>query len=171
MTREQKVIFDRLKARLTVSTLHLEEDLIELPMFVMEIGEHHADAIKEHGAAEHELEIVEADVADLLRRKPIPAPTKASGDTATKTRSEAQIKAELPLHEKVIDAATAVANAAHDVALWRALQDASRTKDRAVHRVAELVITGYLTKDTVYKEGRRNLNEARQRRTREREAT
>lgn len=140
--------YNRLKARLSVDTTRLDDELVHMPMDQMSASECTAEASNVVSAAKDLWEQTQSDIAVKLR---------AQGDKI----SEKRIDSEMPLFEEVIEARSALRAAEFDYAMWRGLCDALRTKNSALDTIADLIKAGYMTPATIYKDRRETVHQHR----------
>lgn len=155
-----KKLYDRLKARLAINPLALDEELINMPQLVIDIGEQVAECLSFRDGAKNDLDIAVAEAAANLRAIPIEG-ENAKGEPVSKVRSEKQIEAEMPMQKTVKGATAALEDAKYDLAMWQTLMDAARTKSHTTQKVADLTLAGYLTPDAAYHKQRDRLTEKR----------
>jgi hypothetical protein len=139
--------YERLRSKLTLDPLDLDQELIELPMLIMEAAELTANRVTDRDRAKNELDVAMAQAADHLRRTPV-----TDGKGGTKVRSEAQIETEIPLYDNVQSAVTKLEDAKLELALWQALCDSLRAKRDSLKLFADLTISGYLSPNTALSE-------------------
>lgn len=163
MPLHNEAIYNRLKARLGINPLALDDELMGMPQLVIDVGEQLADCLSARDIAANELKVAAAEAAARLRNIPVVS-ENAKGDTVEKTRSEAQIDSELPMQKPVKQATLVLEDAKYDVAMWQTLMDAARTKSMSLHKVAELTLAGYMTPDAAYHTQRAKLTEKRNQR-------
>lgn len=132
--------YDRLKKKLTFDPLDFDQELIELPLLIMEASELAAEYIARRDRAKNDLDLVMAEAAYNLRSNAI-----ADSKGNPKQRSEAQIETEIPLYKSVQQAQKDLEDAKLALALWQALCDALRAKRDAIKVYADLTISGYLS--------------------------
>lgn len=147
--------YERLKRKLALDPMELDQELIELPGLILEASECTADALASRDRAKNELDLAMAEAADHLRRQPV-----SDGKGGTKTRSEAQITTEVPLFESVVKATTELEFAKHSLALWQAMVDAMRAKKDALKTFSDLTISGYLSPNAALDHRRAEIRHA-----------
>jgi len=160
MSLRKEQVYNRLRARLAINPLALDDELIQMPQLVIDIGEQVAECLYIRDAAKNDLDILTSEAAAKLRNITIPT-ENAKGDIIEKTRSEAQITSELPMQKTIKAATLALEDAKYDVSMWQMLMDAARTKGMSLHKVADLTLDGYLTPDAHYASQRAKLTEKR----------
>jgi hypothetical protein len=143
--------YARLKARLSIDPMRLDDELIELPALLMEANEAAAEAVSMREVAKNELAMQQALIADRLRREP--------GDG--KKKSETQISSEIALSPEYHDVLDRVEQAKHEAALWLGLVDGFKTKASALKSVADLIVSGYLAPNAAYNARRNELKQKR----------
>lgn len=140
-------IYERLRSKLKLDPLDLDQELIELPLLIQEAAELTAHRVTSRDRAKNALDVAMAQAADHLRRAPV-----ADGKGGTKLRSEAQIETEIPLYDNVQEAITKMEDAKLELALWQALCDALRAKRDSLKLYADLTISGYLSPNVALSE-------------------
>lgn len=140
----------RLRARLIIDPLMLDDELIHMPMLIMEASEHAMNAIHKRDEAKAVLEWTRANVAASLR-----------ADTSVK-RTDASVAADIQLDADYGRAQDELLAWGHDASLWQALVDALREKSRSLNKTADLMLSGYLTPSAAQAERRGAIAEKRQ---------
>jgi hypothetical protein len=146
---QRDALYKRLKARLTVDALRLDQELAELPAMITDAGEALAYCVSARDIAKNELDVNTAIVADRLRQAPIKQIDTETNQSKTKWRSEAQITSELPQEPVIRKSQERLEDAKLDMDLWRALVDGLRAKSSALETIARLIISGYLAPSSV----------------------
>jgi len=141
--------FDRLKSRLGVDPLRLDEELIRMPAFIQEISERTAEALRARSVLEDNLKTIMAETANQIRASAEKKPPEAQVDSLVLTEPDVQ------------NAIKQLEQAKYEYSLWQGLMDAARTKSTSLKTFAELIISGYLTLDSIHAERRHELNEVR----------
>lgn len=136
--------YARLRAAVIINPLDLDNEWTNLPMLVMEAGEFCAIAIKRRDAAKGELADASNASAAKLRSVLVDG----------KKRSEAQIESEKMLAPAVVDAQLRFEQRKSDVDRWAALVEALRVKQSSLKHISELIVAGYLTRDSFAKNHR-----------------
>lgn len=147
--------YERLRLKLIFDPLDIDQELIELPMLMIEAAEYTSDALSERDRCKNELDLVQSETADALRTRPV-----TDGKGGMKTRSEAQIETEVPLFQSVQDAVAKLEQAKHRLALWQALVDALRAKRDSLKIYADLTISGYLTPNSAIDKRKADIRNA-----------
>jgi hypothetical protein len=140
----QDKLYVRLKSRLTIDTMQLDQELIELPQMLSDAGEATAYCIAARDVAKNELDINMSIAADRLRQQPI-----TDSDGKEKRRSEKQIETEIMSIQIVKDAHHRLEEAKLDLALWQSLVDGIRAKQSSIKTVSDLMISGYLAPSSI----------------------
>lgn len=146
MPQLQNELYEWLKSRLPIDKLRLDDEFIELPQWQQQAAEAFAGAQAERDHLDHLYDVVEATAAYNLRYPQ---------DPAVKQPSEATIKSELALSQELQDARSNRIEADRDVAEWRQLCDALRTKYNAMRAIADLMQQGYTSVTAVQTANRR----------------
>lgn len=155
MGLDDNLSYQRLRKKLTLDPLELDQELIELPMLVMEAAEEAAEALSKRDRAKNGLDIAMAVAADHLRREPI---LDAKG--GVKTRSEAQIATEVALYESVQNAQEDVEDTKLNLALWQALVNALQTKRDSLKKYSDLTLAGFLSPNAALDQRRTDIRAA-----------
>lgn len=145
-------IYDQLRNQLQVDIMEIDRDLAEIPQIVMAAAEQTAAAISVRDMAKFEVDVAKAEAAAFLR-------VAKDG----KQPSETQVQSEVPKARAVKRAVQVYEDAKLESARWMALTEGLRTKSSALKTIAELIVAGYLTRDAVYQERRRAMQNARNR--------
>lgn len=148
--------YRRLRGKLGIDQLRIDEELMEQPGLVMEAAENLAEALQIRDNCKHRLDIITATEAMRLREVPV-----SDDGKAPKKRTESQVMEEKSLAASVEEANSELELAKYDLALWNGLFDALKEKSSSLKRVAELLISGYLTPAQVYQQRRAEMAEVR----------
>ena len=151
-------VYARLRAKLHIDPLELDHQLMEMPQLVQDCGEVVAECINMRDAATTDLKTAESRAADKLRSRHIVVDGKDG--PVNKQRSEAQITSEIPSMPEVRKAAETLETVKLDLALWQTLMDSLRTKNASLKTTAELIISGYLTRDSIHSNRREEIRNA-----------
>jgi hypothetical protein len=141
-------LYNDLKAKVGIDKLRLDEELMECPMLLQSVSEHAVDVMGMRDTAKYELDIVIADEARLMR-------------LAEDKISESKIISQMALRPKVQAAQRKLDEFKQDVAYWTALADNYREKASLLRRYAELIVSGYMTQNSVYEERRQEMAQER----------
>lgn len=147
--------FERIQRRLTFDPLEIDQELIELPMLIMEASEQTAHCLSARDRAKNDVDLAIAEASDHLRQQ-----TTTDGKGGQKLRSEAQIETEVPMYQSVQDTQRTLEQAKLDLALWMALCDSLRTKRDSLKVYSDLVISGYLTPNAALNQRRSEIRNA-----------
>jgi hypothetical protein len=140
----------QLRNNLTIDPNNLDEALINIAMEQMQIIEYTAEASAALDAAKFQQKQVVADVSEKIRQDP-----------DNKGISETRVTALVPLYDEVSEANSFLIEAEQDHTLWRGLSDAVRTKSNSLRALAELTVSGYMTRDSVRVADRERLHQYR----------
>lgn len=162
MNKEQERRYAAFYKRLSIDEMRLDTELIEMPQLMQDVNEETAHAVFVRDIAKHDLDLRYAEAAYDLRQQ---------GVNAGKKPAEAQIESEVPLDQRVQDAAVAHEDAKYDLARWQALTDAMRTKAHSLRMICELVVAGYLTPNALLNKREREAADAVRRRRQRAEGT
>jgi hypothetical protein len=144
----------RLRESLRVDLMRLGEDLVELPMLIMEAGEYCSIAISRQDQAANDLKERTAEAADKLRQS-------LTAEGTGKAASETRVTAALPKHKLVIAATRELEAAKLDRQLWAALVDAARAKQSALTKACDMTMAGYLAPSAAYNDRKKELHAGR----------
>lgn len=147
--------YERIKAKLQFDPLDFDQQLIELPMLVLDAAEMATLYAGERDKAKGALDLAMAQAADQLRTNTI---IDAKGNP--KIRAEAQIESELPLYENVQEAQQKFDECKYRLALSQNLVDALKVKRDAMKVYAELTISGYLSPNAALNDRRSEIRAA-----------
>ena len=137
MTNE---VYERLKTKLELDPLELDQELIELPMLIMECAEYTSEKLAQRDRCKNALDLAMAEASDGLRTE-LTIDVKGNN----KQRSEAQISSEVFLDEGVQRSLTDLEQSKYELALWQALMDSLKAKRDSLKIFSELTISGYLS--------------------------
>jgi len=140
--------YSRLKSRLAIDKLRVEDELMETPSMVQEAAEHTGEAIQIRDALKHALDIATAEGMRELR-------------LGEEKLSDKKMEAEVMLLPSVQEAQVALEDAKRDAFIWSALCDSMRDKSSALRRIAEMIVSGYMTSSSVYAERKQEMNDKR----------
>ncbi len=129
MTNE---VYERLKTKLVLDPLELDQELIELPMLIMECAEYTSEKLAQRDRCKNALDLAMAEASDGLRTE-LTIDVKGNN----KQRSEAQISSEVFLDEGVQRSLTDLEQSA--------LMDSLKAKRDSLKIFSELTISGYLS--------------------------
>jgi hypothetical protein len=147
--------YERLRTKLVFDPMCLDEELIELPMLIMDASELAAEKLAEHDRKKNAHDVTTAEASDDLRSEMI---SDAKGND--KKRSEAQITSEVFLHISVQESLAALEVAKYELALAQALVNSMRAKKDSLKTFAELTISGYLSPNSVLTDRRSEMRTA-----------
>jgi hypothetical protein len=147
--------YEQLQKKLVLDPMELDQELIELPMLIMEANEQCAHCLSARDRAKNDLDLAMAEAADDLRSQ-----TVSDGKGGFKVRSEAQITTEIALYKSVQEAQRVVESAKLDLALWQALCDSFRTKRDSLKIFSDLTISGYLSPNAALTQRRTEIRNA-----------
>ena len=148
--------FTRLRKRLFIDAMNIDDELIEYPQILMEVSTHVADLIRTRDQTRHDAKVARAKAADEIRREPLGEGEKA--------RSETQINSLLDQHPGVIRAERQQIVVAHECQLWQGLLDSMQEKGKAMRTMGQLMASGYLAPSAVYEQRKDDLSRERERR-------
>lgn len=146
MTPEELQVYDRLRERLRIDYLRIDEEVASMSQLIQEAAELSVAASDAEAAAKATLEVVSAEAAARLR---------AVGH-GEKAKSDTQISRELPLEDDVQEAQLFLARARTDAALWKVLVGSMQDKSQILRKGCELIISGFITPSS-YRPGRAEL--------------
>jgi hypothetical protein len=125
-------VYERLKTKLVLDPLELDQELIELPMLIMECAEYTSEKLAQRDRCKNALDLAMAEASDGLRTE-LTIDVKGNN----KQRSEAQISSEVFLDEGVQRSLTDLEQSA--------LMDSLKAKRDSLKIFSELTISGYLS--------------------------
>lgn len=140
--------YAELRQRLAIDKMRLDDELMQTPMLLQTASELAADASALRDAAKLDYDITCAKAARRIR---------ASDEKV----SESKVAAVLMLEKDVQEAQQTLDDTKRDMAYWQSLADAMREKASLLRRIAELIVSGYLTQNTVYEERKQEMNTER----------
>lgn len=140
--------YKELKQHLRIDKLRLDDELMECPVYLQAASEYAVEAMGLRDVAKHELDVATANEARLMR-------------IADDKISEAKITNQMPLRPKVQEAQRKLDDCKLDAGHWSALAESMREKASLLRRMAELIVSGYLTQTSAYDERREEMAEAR----------
>lgn len=152
MTDDAERIYQRLRARLAIDPMALDDELVELPGLIIEAGEQTALAINRRDIAKSDLDLAFSEGAAMIR---------ASGEKEGKKPAEKQIESEVPRGRKYRAALKRWEDAKLECGCWMALVEALRAKGSSLKTTAELTLGGYLAPNAVYHQRREDMHNAR----------
>lgn len=148
-------VYDRLKRKLEIDALSLDQELIELPVLILECSEYSSEKLAQRDRAKNELDLAMAETADMLRSN-----WTVDAKGSQKQRSEAQIASELALSKTVQAAQINLEEAKFELALWQSMVDSLRAKRDSLRIIAELTISGYLSPNSILKDRQTEIRQA-----------
>jgi hypothetical protein len=150
--------YRRLRGKLTINPMQLDQEWIEMPQLVQDATEYAMSAVQMRDSAKSILAFREAEAANTLRNRMV-----VSGKGGEpKQRTESQINSEVPLDDAVQQAQADFIDCKYDADLWMGLVDSLREKSRALKTMSELMVTGFLTPAGMVTNARVAINEQRQ---------
>lgn len=145
--RKERYFFLKSKARLDL--LNVDEALEEIPFLIQDAGECAALANEIKDTAKSELSLAEAEEAERLRGIQING----------KYPAEQAILSKIPLCTQVQQKQSQLSQARLDASLWATVVNSLMTKSSAIRTAADLINSGYLTTDYIYKKRRKEIRE------------
>lgn len=139
--------YNFLRSKLPLDLMTIEESLVEMPTLVQQAGEATSAAIEIRDTAEEELKQTKAQVANDLRRELV----------NNKARSESTIDSMIPLDERFLRKQEELSTARFDASLWMGLVESLRRKDSAIRTAADLLNSGFLTRDFITSKRRSDI--------------
>ena len=150
--------YARLRARLRADPQKLTDELIEQPALMQDAAENAADAIQIRDAAKNTLSVEISNAAGRLR---------LLLDDNNKPFSEAKINSMVLADARVVDATEEHEEAKHSAAYWISLVEAYNDRGSSLRRMADLIVSGYLTPNASHaQEARERMAESRRARYR-----
>lgn len=140
-----------LKRQVSLDMMRIDEELMEIPVLIQEAGENVALAMEIREAAKSDLEVEAAKQAANLRNIKL-----ESG----KPPSETAVDKMVPLTPEYEQKLTILSQARLDAGLWQSIMEALRTKSSAIRTVADLVAAGWLSRDHIIQNRRREIRNA-----------
>ncbi len=144
----QEAQYLRLKARVEIDKLRIDEELVETPMLLLEASEGLAEVTLLHSSLLREKEAVYAARTQDIRDTP---------DSDGKLPSEAKVTnmiRSLSGDQTVQAAAKAVDEVRMDISLWEGLVSAYKEKQFNIRKIADLMISGIMSNASVYEQER-----------------
>lgn len=151
-------LYRKLRDAIRIDQMRVSDELMESADLVMTCAEHCAMAMALRDEKAADVKVVSAQRAAVYRKRLVNG----------KARSETEIKSLVEGDEQVAATTQIYEEARLSAALWSALVNAAQLKHSALKRVAEMIVSGYLTTPSIVGNRRKELNEARTKR-RERE--
>lgn len=147
-------LYRKLRADIRIDQMRVADELMESPDLVMTCAEHcaNANAVRDEKAGN--VKVVTAQRAASYRKRLVNG----------KARSETEIKSLVEGDEAVSNAIADYEQSRLDAALWTALVNAAQLKHSALKRVAEMIVSGYLTTPTIVGNRRKELTDSRRER-------
>lgn len=133
--------YARLRMRLKIDELNIDQEIMEQPMLVQEAAELANELREESGALKHAFDIIKAEVSGALR---------ANGEKMT----EGALGAAVLLDKSVQDARTESEQAELGAARAAALVSAFHDKTRMLAKTADLIVSGFITPASTYEKDR-----------------
>jgi hypothetical protein len=152
MNARDQEAYQHIKAQLRPDLLAIDQHLIEQPQWQMDAAEYAATAAKASQEMDVVLEATKADAMQRLREVP----------EGGKKPPQSQLDMDVLLEDDVMEATAAATDAKYDMALWRGLVDALRSKASVMKTAAELINSGYLAPRAAQEGTRAGLDRARQ---------
>jgi hypothetical protein len=141
-----------LKRQLPIRLLDLDDEVSRIAILVQDIGENAAVADELLEKAKVQMKVAYATAADRLRKTPL---------EGGKFRSEAMIASELDIQAEVAQAAKDLSECRFDSDLWARLVESIRTKSASLRSGAELIVSQYVTRDSLLLKARREIRDVK----------
>lgn len=135
-----------------ITALTVEEDLSMIGSLMIEAGELAASRQHAEDVAYQIVKTTESETATQMRTD-----AQARGEKIT----ESLIATAVPSQASVMDARLVYIDAKKDNAVASSLALALRERNRAIQSVAQLVMAGFVTKDSVYMKTRETMSRRR----------
>lgn len=139
------------KAKTTIDLMDIDEEVSMMPTLLQDAGETVCLAIETRDSAKELLSQVRSEVASELR---------ATKTESGKPKSETQIESEIETSQKFKDQQELLATARLDAGLWINLMEALRTKAAQLRTSADLIQSGYITRDYIQNKRRQDIRRA-----------
>lgn len=143
--------YESFKSQLRFDPLRIDDELMEYPALVQEVNELLSTRIAARDALDHEVDLIKAQVETRIRR--------SSGENKI---TENAVKSAVLLDREVIAITQYLQDARQDVGAWTALSDAFKQKSYSMARYAELLIAGFIARDSALKEREQEIASNRQ---------
>jgi hypothetical protein len=146
--------YKRLRGKLVIDQLRIDEELSQVPILVMEAVENTAEAMHVRDNCKNRLDAISANVSTRLRNMAL------SENGKERRRTEGAVSEETLLDDDVQNALGDLEVAKYDFALWNGLLEALRDKGSSCRRIGEMMVSGILTSAQVGQDRRQELREA-----------
>lgn len=156
MSISNEAHYRRLRGRLSINPMALDEELIDMPQLVQEAAEYTAEALQVRDNCKNRLDFITAQVGARLREVPV-----SEDGGKPKARTEGAVAEQRLLDDGVQEAIAELEMCKYDLALWQGLHDGLKEKSSSLKRIAELTVAGYLTPGQVYQNRREELAQQR----------
>lgn len=143
-----------LKVRVPIDFLSLDEEVSQMSTLIQMAGEITAQVIEDRDSAKELLAQVKSEVASRLRSIP---------DANGKYRSESTITSEIESQPEYKEQQELLSKIRLDAALWISLTESLRTKAASLRTSAELIQSGFITRDYILDKRRTELRTERKR--------
>ena len=140
-----------LDKRTRIDLDNLDDAVSEMPELIRQCGECVALANEIRDAVRVEVDRVRAQIAEELR----------SVTVNGKAPSESQIESKLPLDNRFAKIQNDHAEARQDASLWASLMEALRNKASGMRVAADLIGTGYITRDYISSKYRQQIRDVK----------
>lgn len=156
MTISNEEAYNRLRGRLALNPMALDEELQEMPQLVQEAAEMCANATLMRDNCKNRLDFELARVGARLREVPV-----SDDGKAPKARTEGAIAEQRLQDDGVQEILSELEDCKYDLALWSGIFDGLKEKSNSLKHIAQLTISGFLTPAEVYRNRREAMAETR----------
>lgn len=139
-------LYARLRPRLMIDKLSLDDELIDMPTLLHEALEAAANATTMRDEAKRELDYISADVGMTLRNQTEKKPT------------EGQVSQLVTLDQDVVTAVQKFDDAKSNLAFWQTMVNGLEAKQTSLKGLVQLASLGYFTVNSAIEERRAELS-------------
>ena len=140
------------RVKTQIDLMEIDEEVSQMPTLLQDAGELTCSAIEARDSSKELLSQVRSEIAAELR---------ATKTESGKPKSETQIESEIELSSKFKEQQDLLSQARQDAGLWINLMEALRTKAAQLRTAADLISSGYITRDYISNKRRDEIRKAR----------
>lgn len=140
-----------LKGQLSTDLMNIDEELMRIAVLVQDANENAAVASELYDSAKEKSKVVYAQTAAKIRLE-----LRPDG----KAKTEGQVDAETTSSPECSRQQAELSDARLDASLWNSMTEGLRTKAYSLKAIAELITSGYVTKDYAQEKYRAQIRQA-----------
>ena len=144
--------YEFLKRFVQIDPIDIDEEVATMSTLIQDCGECASLAVEMKDQAKEALETAKAEACEALRS----TPTEKG-----KERTETAISTQYQLDKNYQEKQELLREARYNAALWTTLQSSLQSKSYSLRVVADLIQSGFLTRDYIVEKRRKEIREAK----------